>query len=446
MRSADLSLQSIDVKFFKSIHTATLDTQDFTAVVGRNAAGKSNIINVYTFLRDWADKGRYDAVQLQGGQELIFNAFTKIWENVIITASFACTSPVVFQIIPNNWQNDLPAIDETVPPIVLGVAFGLRHTITLSHRKNGFSSVEVIIADVVLHQSETTDPYTINQLESITKEHWCGDQLMVFQEPIGNTLQYKIISGKQSSKRLLPDFIHYPDIEYIATDLVIGSEHTMLDLESTFGLSINDYYSSFRIYDFQPKVIKETTTTRTSSRLTESGNNLNVVLHNILSDPEKSRSFLNLVQYALPHIEEITSEHSGINTVLKIREAYDKQFLLPAPFFSDGTVSVIALIVALFFEDSRIVAIEEPGRDIHPGLMGKVVQLCKEAAQQKKVIVTTHSPEFVKLCGIEDILFVTKNKDGYSVIRRPSDMKEVDTFINNELGLDLLFIENFFEA
>jgi len=46
---------------------------------------------------------------------------------------------------------------------------------------------------------------------------------------------------------------------------------------------------------------------------------------------------------------------------------------------------------------------------------------------------------------LEDLLLVSRNKEGFSTISRPSKKKEVKIFLKNQMGLDELFIQNLLE-
>jgi len=54
-------------------------------------------------------------------------------------------------------------------------------------------------------------------------------------------------------------------------------------------------------------------------------------------------------------------------------------FALPAFLISDGTINIIALLVALYFEKKPLAIIEEPERNIHPYLISRVVDMMKDA-------------------------------------------------------------------
>lgn len=59
-----------------------------------------------------------------------------------------------------------------------------------------------------------------------------------------------------------------------------------------------------------------------------------------------------------------------------------------ANFISDGTVSIIAIILALYFElDSEIIILEEPERNIHPKLLKNLLSSAEDVSSEKQVII-----------------------------------------------------------
>jgi predicted ATPase len=141
----------------------------------------------------------------------------------------------------------------------------------------------------------------------------------------------------------------------------------------------------------------------------------------MLAKPEKSRKFHNLLRDLLPFAVEIgTEQYLGTSILLKLREKYHEDALL-ANLLSDGTVDAAALITALYFEDKDVVIIEEPERNIHPHLISRLVAMMKDAARKKQIIVTTHSPEVVRHAGLENLLLITRDKDGFSAMSRPAE-------------------------
>lgn len=114
---------------------------------------------------------------------------------------------------------------------------------------------------------------------------------------------------------------------------------------------------------------------------------------------------------------------------------------------SDGTINITALIIILYFERKPLIIIEEPERTIHPHLISKIVDMMKDVSErfEKQIIVTTHNPEMVKYAGLENILLVNRNGEGFSQISRPFEKEEVKIFLENEMGIEELYVQNLLE-
>ena len=126
----------------------------------------------------------------------------------------------------------------------------------------------------------------------------------------------------------------------------------------------------------------------------------------------------------------------------KITETYSNKAFY-SNFLSDGTVSVIATIIALYFDNrTYIVIIEEPERNIHPKLLSKIVEMAEDVSAKKQVIFTTHNPEILGNSKIENIRFIQRSSEGYSKVTIPANSLKVKKFIENELTIGDLFTQN----
>ena len=216
-------------------------------------------------------------------------------------------------------------------------------------------------------------------------------------------------------------------------------EHTWFFPE----LSLED----IAIYDFDPRLPKEGTPITGKAEWEEDGNNLAIVLNRIIENEDQKRKLANLLQELLPFIADLDVQKFADKSLLfNVRETYTKDENLPASFLSDGTINITALIVALYFEEKPLAIIEEPERNIHPYLISKVVGMMKDASQKKQIIVTTHNPEVVGNADISDILLVSRNGEGFSTISRPSEKEDVKVFLQNQMGMEELFVQNLLRA
>ena len=162
--------------------------------------------------------------------------------------------------------------------------------------------------------------------------------------------------------------------------------------------------------------------------------------------PNGIGTFCNLLSDLLPFVKDVGTEPLARSLMVTLEENYYSDRPLQAHLLSDGTINITALIIALFFETKDVIIIEEPERNIHPHLISRVMEMMKEASKNKQIIVTTHSPEVVRCADLESLLLVSRDKDGFSTVSRPSEKEQVKVFLDNELGLDELYVQNLLEG
>ncbi|HEX5717476.1 MAG TPA: AAA family ATPase [Thermoanaerobaculia bacterium] len=68
-----MAITKIKVSNFKSFDKLEVELRPLNVVVGGNASGKSNFLEVFRFLRDLGRHGLEDAISLQGGMEYLNN-------------------------------------------------------------------------------------------------------------------------------------------------------------------------------------------------------------------------------------------------------------------------------------------------------------------------------------------------------------------------------------
>jgi predicted ATPase len=227
--------------------------------------------------------------------------------------------------------------------------------------------------------------------------------------------------------------------------LLLETEFPLFLMPSSLPESV---LGSFSIYDFDPRLPKKFAPRAGKAELEENGENLAIVLRNIMANSDEKRKFFNLVKYLLPFVDDVSVERAlDKSLLLRIRETFSKEFL-PSFLISDGTINMIALVLALYFGKKPITIIEEPERNIHPHLISKVVHMMEDASQSKlsnQIIVTTHNPEMVKHADPKNLLLISRNREGFSSISRPHDKEKVKIFLENEIGIEDLYVDSLLE-
>ena len=417
-----MSIKRIEVRNFKSFKELKIDLGKFNVIIGANASGKSNFVHIFEFLRDITISGLDNAVSLQGGVEYLRNMSIGASEDL----SIKIVSDREFGWLARRTKAGLIGIKtyETI------YEFALR----FNKRGSGFRIAE----------DRLTQKCRFIRLErkekKIEEKEILGEGEILISRSNGRVkidlnIPPNVLLKKED---IFPPFLRGEKLP----------EHTLL-LETLYFFIplLEGIFSQTSIYDFDPKLPKKATPITGKAELEEDGSNLSIVLKNITENREKQRKLFNLVKDLLPFVEKVDVEKFADKSLLfKLKESYFKTQYLPASLISDGTINMAALIVALYFEKKTFVIIEEPERNIHPSLISKVVEMMKDASQKKQIVVTTHNPEFVKYAGVENILLVSRDKNGFSTIFPPADKEEVKIFLKNDIGIEELYIQNLLEV
>jgi len=411
-----MSIKKIRVINFKSFEELEVELGSFNVLIGANASGKSNFVQIFKFLRDVINSGLNNAVSMQGGVEYLRNINIGATKNL----SVKVVSDWKFGWVRKK-EGDLIGIRIYETTYEFALRFRQRRVFKVAEEK------------------------LIQKCEFIRMEKSSGGKIKE-KEKLG---QGEINISRTNGKVKID--LHKPENVPIEKDEIYPpfwrgeklAPNTLLVKKAPFFFLPLMEIGSISIYDFDPKLPKKATPITGKAELEEDGSNLSIVLKNIIAKTESKRKLFNLVKDLLPFISNLGVEKFADKSLLfKLQETYFKNQYLPASLISDGTINITALIVALYFEEKPLTIIEEPERNIHPYLISKVVNMLKDASQNKQIIVTTHNPEIVKHAGLDNILLVSRNKNGFSTVSRPADNEEVKIFLQNEIGIEELYVQN----
>jgi predicted ATPase len=417
-----MPIQQVHVENFKSFSELDIVLSRFNVVIGSNAAGKSNFISIFKFLRDIARNGLVNAIAMQGGSEYIQNAQIGHARNLVVRVSY--TPDQKLDLIDNK-------TGETALLGIQSCESSYEFAIRFDAEGEGFTIIQdrlVIGCEISLCEQKVTSIQknrTFGRGEiRVTNEE--GDVKFAVHLPEGCSL---------SENDIIPVFfrgVHLP-------------KHALL-LESSYAYPlphVEKFFDRIVVYDIDPKLPKRGAVITGKRDLEEDASNLAVVVKTIIDDPEKKRKFSNLLRDIMPFVEDFSvKKFMDVSLILTLRERYAKSRDLPASSLSDGTITLLALIIALYFEDKSFIVIEEPVRHIHPFLIARIMAMMKESSERKQLMITTHSPEVVRHVSLEDILLISRDSEGFSTISRPGDKEEVRTFLENEIGIEELYVQN----
>jgi predicted ATPase len=417
-----MPIQRIHVENFKSFSEIDIELSRFQVVIGSNAAGKSNFISVFRFLRDITKNGVVNAIAMQGGVEYLQNTNIGTSRDLVIRVEYLPEQKV--EILEQECrETPLLAIQSCQSTYEFALRF--------DGSGDGFSVTRDRLTIGCEVMSCDPDAKQMSRKEKIGR-----GEIQVMN--VGGNLTYAVNLPEGfplTEQELIPIYFRGKHVP----------EKTLL-LETPYAYPlphVEKFFDRIAVYDIDPKLLKNGVAITGKRDLEEDAGNLALVLKNIIGDPEKKRKFSNLLRDVLPFVDDFSvKKFMDISLILTLRERYAKNHELPSTSLSDGTMTIFALIIVLYFEDKPFIIIEEPVIHIHPFLVGRVITMMKESSSGKQIMITTHSTEVVKHAAIEDLLLVSRDTEGFSVVSRPVDKEEVRIFLENEIGIEELYIQN----
>ncbi len=413
-----MAIKSIEIKNFKSFNELDLELRDLNILIGANASGKSNFIKIFQFLRDIVSLGLDNAISMQGGFEYLKNI------NLKTSHEFSVKFLLDFKKYKTGFSKILT--DENIEVRLFEVSYEF----TLNFGKTDYE----IMKDKLIYSYEFTALH--GREEECIKSSDTGE-VIIFRED----KKLKVSFNKPESLKDRDIFLSLLPV-YSEKDL--PSDSLLLESNCFYSpFDIRKQLCSLSIYDIDPSLSRKAIPLSGRLELEEDGSNLAIILKNILSHKEKRRKFINLTKDLLPFVNDIKIEKFADKyLIFTLKEKYSKDNYLPASLISDGTINITALIIALYFETDFLTIIEEPERYMHPSLIAGIIDMMKDVSHSKQIILTTHNPEIVKHGDIDNIFLVGRDKEGFSQIIRPADKEEIKVFLDNELGLEELFVQN----
>lgn len=428
-----MRIKHIQVKNFRSFKEIDIDLKNFNVLIGANASGKSNFVNLFEFFNNFANYGIDDAISLLGGIRYLGNLYSP-----------SERSSIRIEI----------DVDEEFDPFYRIYEINLKK-ISINVEKFEYE-LEIIQKKKVTYDiNEERLTFYVEFIEAIVEEN----KLIIQKKNlIGNG---RVIISRRGSELIDIEVIANKDINF-AKEL----ENEIKDLldkipnrikrkksliKSGYILDIDlhqveDIFKQIRIYNINSNNLKKLSEISGKSELESDGKNMAIVLRKILDNANQRQKLFGLVEDILPFIKKIgvrRTAHKFLSTI--IREKYSNNITIPGTLMSDGTINILALIIILYFEKNSFSIIEEPERNIHPYLISKIIDYMKDVAFRfdKQIIITTHNPEIVKYAGLDNLFLIKRDNLGNSIILKPSLSEDVREFLKNEMGLDELFVSNF---
>jgi predicted ATPase len=178
---------------------------------------------------------------------------------------------------------------------------------------------------------------------------------------------------------------------------------------------VYDFLTTMRFYSGVPARFREPQEPDPGDFLKRDGSNAAAVLKRLMSDKAGGARYerlCRLLSKIVPGLKAVEYRPAGSKETLEFRQDVGQKH--PWRFsplnMSDGTLRVLGLLLSLYQSSpASVIAIEEPEQTVHPAAAELLVEVLLSAAQEKQVLLTTHSPDLLdhKDIGDDQIRVVT---------------------------------------
>ena len=375
----------------------------FTVVIGKNGVGKSTLFDAFGFVADCMNTDVETACdsKLRGGFERM--------------RSLGIEGPIRFDIYYREAPGERPMtyelainIDSSGRPFV--------ESEVLKQRRKGQSHGR---------------PYPFLRLHHGVGKVWAGEDAVETE------------SGEEDRAQ---EDVELTDLRQLGiATLGTLKEHPRIKRFRDF---LKGWYLSY----FHPDAARAIQPAGAQRHLNIHGDNLgNVVQYMEREHKARFQSILDRIATKIPGVKSIDTKVTDDKRVLL--RFNDGAFADPfyASQMSDGTLKIFAYLLLMEDPDPPpFICIEEPENGLYHRLLDSLASELRSHATGKKnapqVFVTTHQPYFLDALSPSEVWILEKGSDGFSTVRRASDMELVRNLVAEGLPLGGLWYSDYLDA
>lgn len=375
-------INAICIQNYRSIQDLTLRLGPLNVLLGKNGAGKSNLLDSFSFL---ADVMRTDV------RTALLQENRVSFEDVVYQGKRHNVIALQMEI-----QGEAIGLGSLTPWLYYQVAFALNPT----------TSREIDVALEGLWA--LSQPFLL----AANEQHPHGqawEYLPADAYPLieagrarrddSKELESFSFSPNRTAASQLTDRARYPQVTALAAAL-----------------------SQFKVFRLEPDAIRKPATITFAPELQSDGSNLAAVLDQL--DHSQLEAIASELRQAVPGFSGLKLETAGPGQkVITVREKHG--LTLYPHQISDGALRFLALTaIAYGAVAAPLIAIEEPENGINPVRLFQVVELLRSQARSgQQIIMTTHAPYIVDRLEPEELILLVR-EDG-PTRRAPTSASEI---------------------
>jgi len=428
-----LQLKGIRIKNFKSFRDTTFEFGKGNVVVGPNASGKTNLIEVFGLLKKiyvekemnpFLDWWGYDNVVWKRKEELPISVELKFKGG-----EYEINFSTVFSGLGGKFKIVKEKIEVKGFFTIEKEGERLRIKHDNSFFEKAWAEFEKRLPHPFLNESE----FRLEKKDSFL------NQEVTLRTQDNNIFQCSSGGFGDYFDKYAVSFEQYDQSKPIAKfQTLLFSPNIDKSARWKTPLSQEIQYAFLPFFDqvlvlktLKISEIKTPSRPKREARLSEDGSNVQNILYNLFLKenkfPERITSFLN---YSFP---DTTLKFELTTDGRILIKTFENGIELNPPSISDGFYKALTILTALESEPPLLV-IDELENSLHPKTISRILDELKDS--DSSFIITTHSPQVVDFTNPHDLILVEKDDEGETHgkrIEEPGKLREK----LEELGITL---------
>jgi len=212
--------------------------------------------------------------------------------------------------------------------------------------------------------------------------------------------------------------------------------------------ALGDLLEHWYISDFHIQQARSERESGYAEHLSKEGENLALVtefLHKRHHDIFER--IIEKLKQRVPGISEVDSKITEEGRVLLRFKDGDFKDPFLARHVSDGTIKMFAYLVLLHDPKPHpLLCVEEPENQLYPKLLAELAEEFRDYARKGgQIFISTHSPDFLNGCELDEVFWLKKEK-GYTIVKRASEDEQIRMYMNDGDKLGYLWRQGFFDG
>ena len=394
----------VEALYFRSLRYVSQPLGPFHILVGPNASGKSNFLDVLAFLGDMLSTDLPTAVlgddrwsipyRAADGRDLLWSGQRELksrekHDSLELAVEMAIPAKLC-GLVPGSrtvCRYEIE-IDVSREPKLVAETFWMKPSSRLAVPSRGLRQAFPQPANPPLQLALKPSQKTPKDWRKVVSRGHQPQQVMFRDETSRWTSPFRIDAQRSALANLPADRHRFPTATWFR-DVLQGAQRIVLS-----GEVMRKPCPPVRRHDYLPD-----------------GSNLPHVVHRLAkSHPDRHERWIKHVREALPDIIGITTREREEDRHRYLVLQHSNAQETPSWLVSDGTLRLLALTLLAYLPDLKgIYLIEEPENGLHPLAVETVLQSLS-SVYDAQILLTTHSPLVARLAEPDELLCLARDE------------------------------------